>query len=638
MIPRIHLRRGAVPAAALIFAVALVALVATIGGTAGVAAAAEPTIGDMPVQHEGRIKPVDTLARVHLLASYGKRSLRDLEAIDWFLELSTEPEAAMKRAVFKLRSPEVASALDLPERDKLKYTHEEVVDGLLARMDQLQELHRRAPEERDYVENQLVELYMTAIRYRDLSATLSCLTPEFYVDDPALAAELLMAPGRHVSFFHFIRERESFRGVLERLEEIPRDDWSASESALMDLSSALSHRRRDEFATGLRIVPPEPGSESEAWAAPWELMDGRDLGPMQLKVLLGWEAMLAAHVAGNEPAMAAQAREMMATVGTGENGLPKASVLTLETWNSRTDPFYKSVALYILSFLLLAISWMGRGKLLRRLALVSLGGGLFVHLAGLGIRMIVMGRPPVSTLYESVVFVGCVAALTGFIVELVRRDGMGTFIGATIGAVLHFVGFGYAADGDTLGMLVAVLNSNFWLATHVVTITIGYGCAIVSGLAGHVYLVWRVFRPGRQQQLDEMSRNMTGLTLVALFFTLFGTILGGIWADQSWGRFWGWDPKENGALLIVMWQLLLLHGKVSGHFQSAGFAVGLVLNNIVVALAWFGVNLLNVGLHTYGFTANIAINLAIFAAIEIVFVLVMYPLARVRGGGTPTAV
>ena len=112
---------------------------------------------------------------------------------------------------------------------------------------------------------------------------------------------------------------------------------------------------------------------------------------------------------------------------------------------------------------------------------------------------------------------------------------------------------------------------------------------------------------------------MFGATIFALFFTLFGTILGGIWADQSWGRFWGWDPKENGALLIVMWQIMMLHMRISGFVKPAGFALGLVLNNIVVVLAWFGVNLLSVGLHSYGFASGIARNLIIFIIIELFF-------------------
>ena len=112
----------------------------------------------------------------------------------------------------------------------------------------------------------------------------------------------------------------------------------------------------------------------------------------------------------------------------------------------------------------------------------------------------------------------------------------------------HYIGFKYAADGDTLGMLVAVLNSNFWLATHVTTITIGYGISM-AGFIGRISVI-AILRPENFEPKD-IYNNIFGITLLALFFALFGTILGGIWADQFWGRFWGWDPKENGAMPSV---------------------------------------------------------------------------------------
>ena len=98
-----------------------------------------------------------------------------------------------------------------------------------------------------------------------------------------------------------------------------------------------------------------------------------------------------------------------------------------------------------------------------------------------------MNRPPVSTLYESVLFVSFIVLLFAIILEYFRKDGLGIFIGAVGGSVFHFIGFGYAADGDTLNMLVAVLNSNFWLATHVTTITMGYGASLVAGFIGHLF-------------------------------------------------------------------------------------------------------------------------------------------------------
>jgi len=157
-----------------------------------------------------------------------------------------------------------------------------------------------------------------------------------------------------------------------------------------------------------------------------------------------------------------------------------------------------------------------------------------------------------------------------------------------------------------------------------VTITMGYGVTVVAGVVGHLYLFMAILRPNDKKGLQEIYKNGVGLSLVALLFTTLGTILGGIWADQSWGRFWGWDPKENGALLIVLWLLMLLHGRISGLVKPLGFSAGLVLGNIIVALAWFGVNLLAVGLHNYGFTEAIAINLSIFCGIEAFLAFVGY--------------
>jgi ABC-type transport system involved in cytochrome c biogenesis permease subunit len=195
---------------------------------------------------------------------------------------------------------------------------------------------------------------------------------------------------------------------------------------------------------------------------------------------------------------------------------------------------------------------------------------------------------------------------------------LGLFIGTVVGSVLHYIGFGYAADGDTLEMLVAVLNSNFWLATHVTCVTLGYGLSLVAGFIGHLYLIHMIRSPKNKTLLKNINKNLFGMTLIALFFTLFGTILGGIWADQSWGRFWGWDPKENGALLIVMWQLMMIHMRLTAMVKPHGFALGMILNNIIVVIAWFGVNLLNIGLHSYGFAEGIALNLIIFISAELI--------------------
>jgi ABC-type transport system involved in cytochrome c biogenesis permease subunit len=142
---------------------------------------------------------------------------------------------------------------------------------------------------------------------------------------------------------------------------------------------------------------------------------------------------------------------------------------------------------------------------------------------------------------------------------------------------------------------------------------------MAAGLA-HVYLGVKVFK--REARILKPIQNLLyKIVLFALLFTAVGTALGGIWADQSWGRFWGWDPKENGALLIVLWLIWILHGRMSGHLRNVAFAAMAAFLNIIVALAWFGVNLLSVGLHSYGFIDGIALALGAFCAIETVIIL-----------------
>ena len=113
-----------------------------------------------------------------------------------------------------------------------------------------------------------------------------------------------------------------------------------------------------------------------------------------------------------------------------------------------------------------------------------------------------------------------------------------------------------------------------------------------------------------------------GIICFATLFSFVGTILGGIWADQSWGRFWGWDPKENGALLIVLWNAVILHARWGGMIRERGLAILAAGGNIVTCWSWFGVNELGVGLHSYGFTEGVLSTLCYVAVCHIVVITV----------------
>jgi ABC-type transport system involved in cytochrome c biogenesis permease subunit len=195
----------------------------------------------------------------------------------------------------------------------------------------------------------------------------------------------------------------------------------------------------------------------------------------------------------------------------------------------------------------------------------------------------------------------------------VHRMGIGNVIASAAGFGTLLIAQNLAGDGDTFTVLVAVLDTQFWLATHVVCITEGYTSTYVAGLLGIVYILRGVCTPSLTDSVAKnLARAIYGTTCTAMFFSFVGTVLGGLWADDSWGRFWGWDPKENGALIIVLWNALVLHARWGGMIKDRGLAVLAVLGNITVSWSWFGVNELGVGLHSYGFTEGVMLALGIF--------------------------
>src|SRR5437588_5900197 len=249
-----------------------------------------------------------------------------------------------------------------------------------------------------------------------------------------------------------------------------------------------------------------------------------------------------------------------------------------------------------------------------------------VHTFGLVFRMVLEGRPPVTNLYSSAIFIGWGAMVLGVVIERIYRIGIGIIVASFAGFVTLLIAYNLALGGDTMEMLRAVLDTNFWLATHVVVVTLGYASTFFAGLLAICYIVLglgtpvlsRVLQPasshaassaGSRQSVKAvssvasadvgkaLSKMVYAIICFATLFSFVGTILGGIWADQSWGRFWGWDPKENGALLIVLWNVFILHARWGGYADGERLMILAVVGNIVTALSWFGVNMLGIGLH-----------------------------------------
>jgi ABC-type transport system involved in cytochrome c biogenesis permease subunit len=307
-------------------------------------------------------------------------------------------------------------------------------------------------------------------------------------------------------------------------------------------------------------------------------------------------------------------------VPTQAKALAKARA---EVFFNQMEPFYNAMVIYVLAGLLAIFSWFNLSETLRRSAMWLVWLAFAIHTTGLIYRMVLEGRPPVTNLYSSAIFIGWGACLLGMILEKFYKNGIGIVTSSGIGFITLIIAHHLALEGDTMEMMRAVLDTNFWLATHVVAVTCGYASTFVAGFLALIYVVRGVFT----KTLDEatgksLARMIYGIVCFATLFSFVGTVLGGIWADQSWGRFWGWDPKENGALIIVLWNALILHLRWGGMIRERGMAVAGIIGNIVTSWSWFGVNMLGIGLHSYGFMDSAFYWLLAFVASQLALIVI----------------
>ena len=367
-----------------------------------------------------------------------------------------------------------------------------------------------------------------------------------------------------------------------------------------------------------------PYDEEQTWLSPWDALDKALPRPEGRLEIMSLRNTLLAYWSGDQLNFDLNLR-------TFEQSIQKRALehgeqlrgLQLELLYNKLHLFFWARLLYLLTFFLFLAGLITERKWIYHTGWTVILSALFLHTVGIVMRIIILSRPPVSTLYETFVFVGFIAAVMGVVIERFHRQWLGLVTSSIAGCVFLWIASSFAADGDTMKMLVAVLNSNFWLSTHVTSITIGYAGTCVAGLIGHVYLLQRALKPRDTARLKRTYSVLLGALGFALTMTFLGTNLGGIWADQSWGRFWGWDPKENGALLIILWTAMTFHAKIAGLIKPFGVAVCSVLGIVPVMWAWFGVNLLSVGLHSYGFTSGVAMGLVTYVIIQALILAIL---------------
>ena len=315
---------------------------------------------------------------------------------------------------------------------------------------------------------------------------------------------------------------------------------------------------------------------------------------------------------------------------------PANAILQREVHFNHFHPFAKAWQLYAIAFAVMLVSlWLKPWDLYWGAIGVFVAGGT-VQSYGFWLRMQIAGRPPVTNMYESVVWVGFGIAAIALLFELTSRARYYLLAAAPLSVICLVLADSLPAVLDaSISPLVPVLRDNFWLSIHVPTIALSYASfALALGL-GHVALGNRLFTPDAKPRFKTLSQLNYRVLQVGVLLLTAGIILGGIWAHFSWGRFWGWDPKETWALIALMCYLVPLHGRLVGWIGDFGVNVFSVISFNAVLMAWYGVNfVLGTGLHSYGFGTG-GSQLLILGAVGADLLFVAIAAARHYGWFTP---
>lgn len=315
--------------------------------------------------------------------------------------------------------------------------------------------------------------------------------------------------------------------------------------------------------------------------------------------------------------------------------------VSTELWYKETHPFRWAAIFSFLSALALAGTWRFAQRSGLVVGYIFAGLSVAYMVAGMTARVIISGRAPVTNMYETVIWVAFGLLVFAFIFEARYRCRYYLVSAAPLAAfMLLLADYAPLILDPAIAPLTPVLRDNFWLTTHVLTVTISYAAFALAFALGHFILGKQILKGGRMAINADLYAYIYRILQVGIVLLLVGVLLGAVWANYSWGRFWDWDPKETASLVALLGYLFVLHGRFAGWWSGFGFSVGAVVGFQGIIMCWYGVNFIwGVGLHSYGFGSGglgLMIGLIIF---EVFFVglaiLRRYVLTGSSTGGPP---
>jgi len=392
------------------------------------------------------------------------------------------------------------------------------------------------------------------------------------------------------------------------------------------------------------LIVPAAKNETDAWVDPsgWsKYYSEAQFSPVQTEL----QTLATGYVNGDGFSFSRAANQLRENLrGLSPSIYPQERQLRLEYFYNHFEAFYRAIWCYGIAFVLLLIAHLRRsaahkasatpvaaslreanprkGRTLRYIGVAVALLGLVFQASGIVMRCMIAGRPPVTNMYESIIWVSFAVSFFGMIFFMRYRATVYLLaaLPVTLTALLLVHQMPIAMP-SSIDPLVPVLRDNFWLTIHVLTITLSYAAFALAMGFGHI-LLWRYARNPAAARADApMHFWLYRVLQLGVLLLAAGTILGGVWANYSWGRFWGWDPKETWALIALLCYILTLHGRLAGWWTQFGLAVASVVCFLAVLMAWYGVNfVLGKGLHSYGFGIGGETYVATFVALDLLFV------------------
>jgi cytochrome c-type biogenesis protein CcsB len=428
---------------------------------------------------------------------------------------------------------------------------------------------------------------------------------------------------RRFSFAQLTGSAELQRLVTEAqaLKRAEKPLTRAQQEAL-SVSDRLTLLARVMDGRALLIVP-APTNETDPWVDPSgssKYYSDAQVAPLRTQL----QMVASSYVQGdgfNLSRAANQLREDLRVLSPSI--YPRDQQLRLEYFYNHFEAFYRAIWCYGIALVILITAHLRkRARALQSIGVAVAILGLAFQAAGIVMRCMIAARPPVTNMYESIIWVSFAVSFFGMIFFVRYRAPIYLLAALPVTLIaLLLVHQMPIAMPSSIDPLVPVLRDNFWLTIHVLTITLSYAAFALAMGFGHI-LLWRYARNPAAARADApMHFWLYRVLQLGVLLLAAGTILGGVWANYSWGRFWGWDPKETWALIALLCYIVALHGRLAGWWTQFGLAVASVVCFLAVLMAWYGVNfVLGKGLHSYGFGIGGEPYVAIFVLLDLLFV------------------